>query len=55
MDLKLGNIMIGYGFNLKLIDFDHAMLINEDTELRGRGTVNFRAPELISLKRHQTI
>lgn len=46
MDLKAENIVLGEDFNMKLIDFDFAMKL-KDTESLGKGTPNYRAPELI--------
>lgn len=51
LDIKMENLMLGAKYELKLIDFDFA-ITSEDTRIRGKGTKNFRAPELIS---HGTI
>jgi serine/threonine protein kinase len=47
MDLKLENILLGSDFRLKLVDFDFAYK-EDDLLLQGYGSMNFRAPEVIS-------
>jgi len=47
LDLKLENLMLGSDFQLKIIDFDSSELIS-DANISSKGTVNYRAPELIS-------
>mmetsp|Transcript_23527 Transcript_23527/g.20433 ORF Transcript_23527/g.20433 Transcript_23527/m.20433 type:complete len:95 (-) Transcript_23527:1588-1872(-) len=47
MDLKLENLLLGNDFKLKIIDFD-ACRFSQDEELLGRGTKNYRAPEVIT-------
>ena len=47
LDLKLENLMLGNDFQLKIIDFDNSELIS-DANISSKGTVNYRAPELIS-------
>jgi len=45
LDLKLENLLLGEDFNLKITDFD--MSYKEgDFSFRGKGTANYRAPEL---------
>lgn len=46
LDLKLENLMMGSGFNLKLIDFDQAQRLT-DKKITSGGTKGFRAPEVI--------
>lgn len=46
MDLKLSNLLLGYDYELKISDFDSAYT-NEDLMIIGRGTKNFRAPEVL--------
>ena len=45
MDLKLENMLLGEDYRLKIADFDLAYLEGEKT-IRGKGTCNYRAPEL---------
>merc|ERR1719498_1457856 len=45
MDIKLDNLMLGANFELKLIDFDFALTCR-DSGNKGRGTKNYRAPEV---------
>lgn len=45
MDIKLSNILIGEDFELKIADFDSSY-IQRDILLLGRGTTNYRPPEL---------
>jgi len=45
MDLKLDNLLMGKDFKLKISDFD-STISKEDTTLHGRGTKNYRAPEI---------
>jgi [calcium/calmodulin-dependent protein kinase] kinase len=45
LDLKLSNLVIGEDYTLKIIDFDQSFMTG-DLKLRGRGTLNFRSPEL---------
>jgi len=47
LDIKPENLMLGNKFQLKIIDFDLSM-VNKETTVRGKGTTNFRAPELAS-------
>jgi serine/threonine protein kinase len=47
MDLKLGNVLISKNYNLKIADFDLSAT-QTDTSLIGRGTKNYRAPELLA-------
>ena len=49
MDLKLSNLLIGEDFQLKIIDFDSAY-IKEDIVILGKGSKNYRPPELIDTK-----
>jgi serine/threonine protein kinase len=46
MDLKLSNVLLGLDYDLKISDFDSAYT-NEDLMIIGKGTKNFRAPELL--------
>jgi len=45
IDLKLDNLLLGEDYKLKVADFDLAY-IKGDKALRGKGTCNYRAPEL---------
>lgn len=45
LDLKLDNLLLGEDYNLKITDFDTSY-IKEDIFVLGKGTPNFRAPEL---------
>jgi len=49
LDLKCENLLLGDDFQLKITDFDMCSEI-ADGKLVGRGTANFRAPELIVSK-----
>jgi serine/threonine protein kinase len=49
MDLKLENILIGEDYKLKVADFDTAAMLS-DVFVLGRGTTNYRAPELKNKK-----
>jgi Serine/threonine protein kinase len=46
MDLKPENLLLGEDFILKITDFDCAYM-KRDPEILGRGTRNYRAPEVI--------
>lgn len=46
LDLKLENLMMGSGFNLKIIDFDQAQRVT-DKKITSGGTKGYRAPEVI--------
>ncbi len=46
MDLKLDNLLLGQDFMAKIADFDLA-LKKEDQIKQSKGTLNYRAPELI--------
>ena len=46
MDLKMSNLLLGTDYELKVSDFDSAYT-NEDLMIIGRGTKNFRAPEVL--------
>jgi len=45
MDIKLENLLLGENFKLKIADFDLSF-IEGDKSLRGKGTCNYRPPEL---------
>jgi serine/threonine protein kinase len=45
LDIKLDNLLLGHDFKLKLTDFDNSHF-EGDTEIRARGSKNYRAPEL---------
>jgi serine/threonine protein kinase len=47
LDLKPENLLLGEDFQLKIADFDFAFR-KGDASIRGNGTANYRAPELIS-------
>jgi Serine/threonine protein kinase len=49
MDIKPENILVGDNFQLKLADFDLSYF-QGDIEVKGKGTKNYRAPELINKK-----
>lgn len=49
LDLKLQNLLVGNDFKLKISDFDLAFK-SGDKNYAGKGTCNFRAPELIEAK-----
>jgi len=49
LDLKPHNLLLGNNFQLKIADFDLAML-REDKIIRGRGSKFYRAPELLGSK-----
>jgi len=46
LDLKLDNLLISKDFSLKLADFDGSVTLDANEHL-GRGTANYRAPEMI--------
>jgi len=46
LDLKLENILIGDGYNMKIADFDTSFF-KDDKHHRSRGTQGYRAPEII--------
>lgn len=52
MDIKPENILLGGDFQLKICDFDGAFQ-QGDAETIGRGTPNYRAPEIIYLRKVQ--
>ena len=47
LDLKLENLMLGSGKNLKIIDFDQAQPIT-DQHMSSAGSIGYRAPEVIN-------
>lgn len=47
MDLKLENLMLGYNYALKIIDFDLSVNLKSKQTI-SKGTPDFRAPELMS-------
>mmetsp|Transcript_30728 Transcript_30728/g.27929 ORF Transcript_30728/g.27929 Transcript_30728/m.27929 type:complete len:172 (+) Transcript_30728:531-1046(+) len=49
MDIKLANLLLGKHYNLKIADFGLSAS-SEKAYSYGRGTQNYRAPELISSK-----
>jgi len=49
LDIKPDNLLLGEDFNLKITDFDRAFK-KGDSSLVGRGTRNYRPPELIECK-----
>mmetsp|Transcript_3929 Transcript_3929/g.3345 ORF Transcript_3929/g.3345 Transcript_3929/m.3345 type:complete len:171 (+) Transcript_3929:538-1050(+) len=53
MDIKLENVLLGENYELKLIDFDLSYSKKVD-KIRGRGTVDYRAPELKEKKKDLT-
>jgi polo-like kinase 1 len=50
LDLKLENILIGEKYEILITDFDTSY-IKGDPEIIGRGTTNYRAPEILNEKR----
>lgn len=48
-DLKCENLLLGEDYKLKIGDFDQAFMKGQ-SEILGRGTVNYRAPELAQRK-----
>jgi len=46
LDIKLDNLLLGEDFNLKVTDFDLSH-IEGDQNLMGKGTQNYRAPEIM--------
>jgi serine/threonine protein kinase len=46
LDLKLENLLLGSDFKLKIADFDQSQELNV-FPLKGKGTENYRAPEII--------
>jgi len=46
MDLKLENLLLGADCKLKIADFDLAW-VEGDRNVRGKGTCNYRSPELM--------
>jgi len=52
LDLKLDNLLLGVSKGLKIIDFDLSQRIEDETRnyARGKGTTNYRAPEIRSKK-----
>mgnify|MGYP002623691664 CR=1 FL=1 len=53
LDLKLDNMLLDEHYQLKIADFD-ASFVEGDERILGRGTVNFRAPELIKTEKFKT-
>jgi serine/threonine protein kinase len=49
LDIKLDNLVLDENFQLKIIDFDRSYK-KEDLFLIGKGTANYRAPELFTEK-----
>src|SRR5690606_17963001 len=45
LDLKLSNLLLGERFVLKIANFEQAHRKNDEKTL-GKGTINYRAPEL---------
>ena len=52
LDLKLDNLLLGSNKTLKIIDFDLSQRIDDEKRsyARGKGTTNYRAPEIRSRK-----
>jgi len=52
LDLKLDNLLLGSNKGLKIIDFDLSQRIDDETRsvARGKGTTNYRAPEIRTRK-----
>mmetsp|Transcript_32551 Transcript_32551/g.29402 ORF Transcript_32551/g.29402 Transcript_32551/m.29402 type:complete len:121 (-) Transcript_32551:456-818(-) len=46
MDIKLENMLLGEDFQLKIIDFEFFMGLKLKPPCPGKGSVNYRAPEL---------
>ena len=46
LDLKPDNILIDAKGNIKICDFDLSYIQKDETLCRGKGTTNFRAPEV---------
>jgi len=46
MDLKLENLLLGDDLMLKIADFDLSCIFSCEKYTKGRGTANYRAPEL---------
>jgi len=53
MDLKLENLLLGSDFKLKIADFDLAYVAG-DRLVRGKGTCNYRSPELMERRCENT-
>jgi len=47
LDIKLENLLLGRDYKLKLSDFDLSY-VKGDRKFRGKGTIQFRAPEFFS-------
>src|SRR5690606_5457236 len=45
LDLKPDNLLFGEDHKLKIADFDLSYICGDDS-IRGKGTINFRAPEI---------
>mmetsp|Transcript_30297 Transcript_30297/g.27588 ORF Transcript_30297/g.27588 Transcript_30297/m.27588 type:complete len:140 (+) Transcript_30297:126-545(+) len=50
LDIKLENLMLDEKFQLQLIDFDLSYGPNDGDKLAGKGTKDFRSPELAAGK-----
>jgi len=52
LDLKLDNLLMGANKGLKIIDFDLSQRMDDETRgpARGKGTTNYRAPEIRTKK-----
>jgi serine/threonine protein kinase len=48
LDLKLENILVGKDGRFKIADFDCCFIKGTDNKVITRGTVNYRAPEIMS-------
>jgi len=47
LDLKLENFLLDENYNVKITDFDLSFMAAEEKEVSTKGTINYRAPEII--------